>query len=94
MQQIAIREPARDLLGLAGQPRRKKKGPSSHGINRRRADQKRSEENLALFKRLQGVKSEFSRDKMKKDARKQKKLAKSISSFKPTRNKQPLPEWQ
>ena len=94
MTAISMR-PSKWEAGPGANAGRRRKGPSSHTINRRRAEDKLRAENMKIMNRLQGVKSEFDRTKMKKDARKQKKLAKSMSSVRAGRNRPiDLPEWQ
>lgn len=71
--------------------RRPVKKRSSASINRRRANNKIMDENLAFLKRLQSVKasSSLSRDTMAKESRKQKKFANNCRQVGKKKKKKP-----
>jgi hypothetical protein len=82
--------------GLSAAPstfRKNNTNRSSNSINRRRADNKVANENMAFLKRLQNVKPTISKSKHAAAHKQTRTYAKNIRQVK-VRTARPLPEWQ
>ena len=92
MQRIALSTGS----GMSARPEASKyrKRVGNHGVNRQRMERRVQNENQAFLRRLQSVKPTISRSKMKKDARKSKKLARQMQTVKQRPRFEQRDEWQ